>query len=248
MDQVNLYLEPVRALLLQVGSVLPKVAVALLIVLAGWVLAKVSRLVVKRALRAANLHVLTQRAGIDAFLELGGVRSDTSAVLAGLVYWFVIFISLLVAFNSLDLTYATDLLGRLVLFLPRVMLAVLILAFGTYFANFVGSSVTAYGRSVELRHAEQLGRLAKSAIIVFVILIALDEVQIGGDIIRPTFLILFGGVVFGLALAFGLGGQRWAAEWLDHWRVPGRGQPTTGHEPPPARVQAAAHEPPPARD
>jgi hypothetical protein len=224
MDQVNLYFEPVRALLVQVGTVLPKVAVALLIVLAGWVLAKVSRFVVRKALRAANLHVLSQRAGVDAFLERGGIRSDTIGILAWLVYWLVIFVSLLIAFNSLDLTYATDMLSRVVLFLPRAMLAVLILAFGTYFANFVGSSIATYGRNIEMRHAELLGRLAKSAIVVFVILIALDELEIGGEIIRLTFLILFAGIVLGLALAFGLGGQRWAAEWLDHWRAPGRGR------------------------
>lgn len=222
MDKVSLYFEPVRAFLVQIGTVLPKVLVALLIVLMGWILAKVSRFVVRKALRAVNLDVLTHRAGIDAFLERGGVRSDTIGILARLVYWLVIAISLLVAFNSLDLAYATDLLGRVVLFLPRVIVAVLILAFGTYFANFVGTSVTTYGRNVELPHSEVLGRLAKSAIVVFVMLIALDEVQVGGDILRITFLILFGGIVLGLALAFGLGGQRWAAEWLDHWRAPGR--------------------------
>ncbi len=224
MDQVNLYFEPVRALLVQVGTFLPKLAVAVVIVLVGWALAKAARFIVRKALRAANVNVLTQRAGIDGFLERGGVRTDTIGILAGLVYWLVIFVSLLVAFNGLDLTYATDMLGRVVLFLPRVIVAVLIVAFGMYFANFVGGAVVAYGKSIELRHAEMLGRLAKTAIAVFVTLIALDEMQVGGDIIRLTFLILFAGVVLGLALAFGIGGQRWAAEWLDHWRAPGREQ------------------------
>ena len=55
--------------------------------------------------------------------------------------------------------------------------------------------------------AELLGRLAQYAIMVFVVLIALDQLNVGGDIIRQTFLILLGGVVLALALAFGLGGQ-----------------------------------------
>jgi hypothetical protein len=218
--QVNLFLEPVRALLLQIGTFLPKFVLALVIALIGWGLAKLIRLVVRRALRAANLHVVAQRAGVDGFLERGGVRTDTIGILAGLVYWLMIFIALLVAFNSLDLAYASDLLGRLILFLPRVIVAILIIAFGTYFAGFVGQSVTAYGRGAELRQPELLGRIARSILLVFVALIALDEMQIGGDIIRLTFLILLAGVVLALALAFGLGGQQWAARWLEHWRAP----------------------------
>ena len=49
------------------------------------------------------------------------------------------------------------------------------------------------------------------------VLIALDQVNIGGDIVRQTFLILLAGVVFALALAFGLGGREWAAEFLERW-------------------------------
>lgn len=222
MNRVDLLFEPVRALLVQIGTFLPRFVLALVIVLVGWVVAKIIRLVIRKALRAANLHVVAQRAGVDGFLERGGMRTDTIGILAGLVYWLVILISLLVAFNSLDLAYASDLLGRIVLFVPRVIVAVLILAFGTYFAGFVGQSLAAYGRSAELRHAELLGRLTRSVILVFVALIALDEMQIGGDIIRLTFLILLSGVVLALALAFGLGGQQWAAQWLEHWRASDR--------------------------
>jgi hypothetical protein len=53
---------------------------------------------------------------------------------------------------------------------------------------------------------------------------ALDQVSIGGDIIRHSFLILLGGVVLGLALAFGLGGQKWAAQLLERWWSRGRGE------------------------
>ena len=50
-----------------------------------------------------------------------------------------------------------------------------------------------------------------------VVLIALDQMSIGGDIVRETFLIILAGVVFALALAFGLGGREWAAEFLERW-------------------------------
>ena len=108
-------------------------------------------------------------------------------------------------------------LPRVLLFVPKVLVALLILAFGAYFARFVGNSVSAYFRNVHLQDADLFANIARYAILAFVVLIALDQVNIGGDIVRETFLILLAGVVFALALAFGLGGREWAAEFLERW-------------------------------
>ena len=210
-------LEPARVFFVQVGDVLPRLIVAILVAIAGWLLAKVVRFAISRGLRAMNFHVLTERAGMDAFLRDGGVRADTTDVIALLFYWLVILAALVIGFNSLGLAYITDLLTRVVLFVPKVLVAVLILAFGAYFARFIDNAITAYCRNVHIQDAELLGRLARYAIITFVVLIALDQVNIGGDIVRQTFLIVLAGVVFALALAFGLGGKEWAAEFLERW-------------------------------
>ena len=54
----------------------------------------------------------------------------------------MILAALIIAFNGLGLTYVTDLLGRVVLFVPKLIVALLILAFGSYFARFVGDAVS----------------------------------------------------------------------------------------------------------
>ncbi|MGQ0547593.1 MAG: mechanosensitive ion channel family protein [Betaproteobacteria bacterium] len=217
MDRFGVMLEPVRVFMRQVGDFLPRLALALLVLFAGWIVAKMVRFAISRGLRAVNFNVLTERAGMDGFLRDGGVGADTTEILALLFYWLVILAALVIGFNLLGLTYITDLLGRVVLFVPRVIVALLILAFGAYFARFVGTAVTAYCRNVHLQDADLLGRLAQYAILTFVVLIALDQVNVGGDIVRQSFLILLAGVVFALALAFGIGGKDWAAEMLERW-------------------------------
>jgi flagellar biosynthesis protein FliQ len=217
MDSLEISLEPLRGFLRSVGDFLPRLALALVILVAGWIVAKMARFAIARGLRAVNFNVLTERAGMDGFLRDGGIRSDTTEIIALLVYWLVILASLVIGFNLMGLTYITDLLGRVILFLPKVMVALLILAFGAYFARFIGNAVTAYCRNVHVQDADILGRLAQYAIIAFVVLIALDQVNIGGDIVRQTFLIVLAGVVLALALAFGLGGKDWAAEMLERW-------------------------------
>jgi flagellar biosynthesis protein FliQ len=217
MDKVDMLLEPVRAFLVQVGHFLPKLALAVVVLIAGWMLAKLARFTVIKALRAINFNVLTERAGMDGFLEQGGVRSDTTEIFGVLIYWLVILAALIIAFNSLGLTYITDLLRQVVLFVPKVIVALLILAFGAYFARFVGGTVMTYCRNIGIQDGELLGTLAQYAIMTFVVLIALEQVDVGGEIVRVSFLIILGGAVFALALAFGLGGQAKVAKLLEHW-------------------------------
>ena len=217
MDNIAIHLEPLRAVLYQIGVFLPRVVLAVVVLIAGWLIAKVVRFAVVKALRAINFHVLTERAGIDTFLRQGGMATDASAVFGLLAYWLVILAALLIAFNGLGLTYVTDLLGRVVWFIPNLFVALLILAFGAYFARFVGDAVGNYGRNANVQDAHFLGKLAQYAILIFVVLIALDQVKIGGDIVRQSFLVILAGVVFALALAFGLAGKDWAAERIEHW-------------------------------
>jgi len=216
MDNVNVLLEPIRASLHQIGAFLPRVLLAILILIVGWLLAKAVRFALVKALRAINFNVVTEKAGVDHFLQQGGADLDTIRVLGALVYWLVILAALMIAFNSLELAYVTDLIGRIVLFVPKVIVAVVILVFGSYFARFVSAAVTTYLHNIGVGEAPLIGRLALYAITVFVVLIALDQLGLG-EIVRQTFLILIAAIGFALALAFGLGGQKRAAELIERW-------------------------------
>jgi hypothetical protein len=216
MEPIQTLWEPAREFLIQVAHFLPRALIAIVIVVAGWLLAKVIRFAVVKALRAINFHIVTEKAGLDGFLREGGGDVDTVDVLGLLIYWLVILTALLIAFNGLDLAYVSDLISRVVLFVPRVILAVVILAFGAYFGRFVGRAVMVYCRNIGMPDAMLLGRLTTYAVVVFVFVIALDQLGLG-EIIRQAFLIILGAVALALALAFGLGGQKRAAQFLDRW-------------------------------
>jgi hypothetical protein len=217
MNNVDMLLEPLRAFLAEMGVFLPRLALALAVVAGGWVLAKLAKFTVIKGLRALNFNVLTERAGVDNFLEQGGIQIDTVEIFGIIVFWAVILFALIIASNSLGLAYVTDLLTTVLWFVPRLFVALLILIFGAYFGRFMANVVTGYCRTARIQDAELLGGLTYYALLTFVVLIALDQMQVGGDIIRQSFLIILAGVVFALALAFGLGGQRWAGELLERW-------------------------------
>lgn len=217
MERVDVYLEPVRAFLFELGAFLPRLGVAIVVMLLGILLAKAARFAIQRGLRAINFHILTKRSGMDSFLKKGGTLIDTVDLFGLLAYWLVILIALVVAFNGLGLTHVTELLGRVMWFVPKVIVALLILAFGAYFARFVANAVYTYCENADIRDGESLSRLARYAIMAFVVMIALDQMEVGGTIIRDAFLIVLGGIVLAIALAFGLGGREWAAARLEEW-------------------------------
>ncbi|HLS57563.1 MAG TPA: hypothetical protein VK052_15940 [Zeimonas sp.] len=217
MERVDMMLEPVRAFLAQLGAFMPRLLLAAAVLVAGWLIAKAVRFAVVRALRAVNFHVVTERAGIDDFLVQGGLREGSIGLFGTLAWWLVMLAALVIAFNGLGLTYITDLLGKVMLFVPKLVVALVIVAFGAYFARFVSTAVTAWCKGIGMPDAAFLGRLARIAILGFVALIALDQVEVGGDIVRQSFLVVLAGVVLALALAFGLGARDRAEEMLERW-------------------------------
>ena len=217
MQSIDMLVEATREFLHQTAAFLPKLLLALLVVAVGWLVAKAIRFAVERALRAINFNVLTERAGTDNFLKQAGMGGDTTTLFGLLAFWVVVLASLIIAFNGMGLTYITDLLGRVVLFTPKLLIGMLIMVFGSYFARFVGGAVQNYCLDAQIPDADVLGRLVRYAIMLFVIMIALSQVEVGGDIVQRTFLIILAGLMLAIALAFGLGGKEWAASLLERW-------------------------------
>ena len=217
MENINVMLEPVHAFLNQIGAFMPRLAIALGVLVGGWLIAKAFRYSLVKALRALNFNVLTERAGVDSFLQQSGTEKDTTEMIGWLAYATAILVSLIIAFNSLGLMQVTDLLSKVLLFVPRILVALLITVFGSYFARFLGMAVQNYCRAAAISDGDLLGRVARYAVLTFVLLLAIDHLDIGGGLIQQTFLILLAGLVFAGALAFGLGARNHAEALLNRW-------------------------------
>ena len=169
---------------------LPKLLLAFASWCVGWLFAKAVRFAVERALRAINFNVLTERAGTDHFLQQGGLRGDTTTLFGFFAYWVVILATLIIALQRLGLAHFTDLLHRSCCSLPKVLVAMLVVVFGSYFARFVGNAVTTYCEEAQIPDGDLLGKIAQYLIMAFVIMIALSQVEVGGDIVQRTFLVI----------------------------------------------------------
>lgn len=217
MQSIDVMVDTTREFLHQIALFVPRLAVGLVVVAVGWFVAKGVRFAIERGLRAVNFNVLTERAGTDHFLQRGGLRGDTTTVFGILAFWIVVIAALMIAFNGLGLGYVTDLLQRVELFTPRVAVAGVVIVLGSYFARFVGEAIDNYCASAQIPDGDMIGRIVRYIIMTFVLMIALSQMEVGGDFIQHAFLIVLAGVVLTFALAFGLGGREWAATMLERW-------------------------------
>lgn len=196
-------------------AALPRILGAVLLLVAGWLVAKLARRLAIRLLRFLKVDVLAEQAGMEDVLMRGEVRYTTVTILANLLYWFILFASTLAALNVLGLQAADDLFHRIVLYVPNVFVALVVLIFGTVFARFVKVASFTYLSNIGVDGAEVISAVAQIAVVIFVISVALEQLAIGGQVLVSAFQIVFGAVCLAFALAFGLGGRDWAARVIE---------------------------------
>jgi hypothetical protein len=195
----------------QMAAYLPSLIGALLILIIGWIIAKIFRALSVKFLKLIRFNVVTEKAKVDQFLTDGGVKRSTIEIIGSLFYWLIMLIVILTAFNSLGLSAASALFNQVFLFIPNIIVAVLVLILGLFLANFLSQALVTYLRNIEIDNAEFIGKLTNYAIIIFVVSLSLTQLNIGKELISNAFLIVFSAVCLAMALAFGIGGKEWAA-------------------------------------
>ena len=99
--QIDLFLTSLHAFWGQIAVFLPKFLAALVLLLAGWLLARLLRAGVKRGLEALGFEHIAQKSGLEALLRQGGVELSLAGVIGGLVYWLVLLVVAVSAANKI---------------------------------------------------------------------------------------------------------------------------------------------------
>ena len=217
-DQITQILESLRNSWYQVAAFMPRLVAALLLLSVGWLLARLAEWIAVQVLRRVRAEEAAEQAGVDDFLLRGGVRFTLVTLVGRTIYWGVLLIFSLAMFNVLGLTVGADLMAQVVDYVPNVVAALIVVAFGSLGAKFVRGIVEAYLNNMGVKEATNLGLLVYGALLAFVAILALEQLRIDVALLRSAFELAFGGLCLGLALAFGLGGRAWAESILDRTR------------------------------
>jgi hypothetical protein len=202
------------------GELIPALLGALIIVFAGYLLARVLEKLVERFLRRIRLNTLLERGGVTQAVERSGSEVNPTRVLSNLVFWLVMFAVILIAANALGLQSLANVFSELVSYIPSVIAAIVIILIGIVLGGFVGGLIAA---AVGAMHGGRaLARIGRGGVILLAVFMALQELGIATDIVTTAFAILFGAIALALALSFGLGNRELAGqvtrEWYEQYR------------------------------
>ena len=216
-EQLNIFLESSQQFLNEIAVALPQIIGAILILLIGWIIARIVKRLSIKGLKLVRFNYLTEKSGIEKFLDKGGVKVSAIDVIGTLIYWIIMLVVILATLNSLKLTAASTLFNQIMLYIPNIIVAIVILMIGIYLARLVSSVLVTSLKNMEEKTALTIGLVANYAIIVFTVFIILGQLKIAGSIVTYAFILLFGAICLALGLAFGLGGKEWASQVISKY-------------------------------
>jgi hypothetical protein len=206
MDFLNLILEPLQDVFLKFKEFVPSLLAMLVILLLGILLAKLLRVVLLKFLLAIQFDSWSDRMGFTTLMRKGDLWLKPSAVLAGIVFWILVIVTLMAGLGALNVTAIDNLVGQFFNYLPRVFSAAVILAIGYLFTSFISRAVLIAVANGGYHYARLLAEAIRVLLMLMILAMVMEQLQIATSIVLAAFSILFGGIVIALAIAFGVGG------------------------------------------
>lgn len=214
------FLDRLQESFAQFWEYIPALFGAVVVLLAGYLLAKLVQKGSARVLRRLHLNDVLKKGGVVPLDRVGAHLNPTLAV-ANLLFWLVMFSALLLAANALGLESLASLFGELVGYIPSVVAAVVIIIVGIVLGDFVGGLIGA--STVSLHGGPTLARVGKGGVVLLAVFMSLQELGVATEIVTTAFAIIFGAIALAMALSFGLGNRELAAEitreWYDRYKA-----------------------------
>lgn len=215
MQQLDIFVASLTSFWTELARFVPQLIAALVLLFLGWMLAKLARTGVMRLLTLLKFDKATEKSGLEAFMKHADLDLSVGKLLGNLVYWLIILVMIVTVANSLGLSMVAELFNKVVLYIPNVIVAILVLVFGTILARFINRLVFAWLNNMEFEGALTVSTFSEYAMLVFVFFMAMEQLQIANELLTAAFIISFGAIGLAFAIAFGLGARDWAAKVVE---------------------------------
>lgn len=207
--------EPLKDFLQKLAHFLPNFFSALIVFAIGLLLAWAVKILIVKLFKLLKFDALSVRLGVSETLKKMAVTDSPEKLLGRFFYWITVIIFFIVSLYLLELPTIEHLLEKLLLYLPNVLIAAVILVVGFILGNFLGRATLIASVNAGIGFAGVLSRTIKMIAVLLAFVMAMEQLGIARSAVITAFTIVFGGLVFALSLAFGLGGQTIARKYLE---------------------------------
>lgn len=201
------WLEAFRGVSATVVDHLPAILGSLLLIAAGWVVAKLLALV-GRSLTERLLERISGGQALANALDASGARAAAPRIVGAFVFWIVLTLFVVATVEILGLPVLTDLLGRLAAYLPNIIAAIALVIGGLVAARLARGSVVRAVTVMRLeRQAESLAGLAQALVVAVACVMALEQLGLKGRVLELMLAVSLGSILLAAGLAFALGAR-----------------------------------------
>jgi len=189
------------------AAFMPRALTALVVFLAGLLLAKIVARLIKTTFARLKIDDLLERVGLTEILQKLGLRETPGYLLSCLVFYLLLLLFTQSAAEAVGLAAISGSITAFFSYLPHFVAAAIVLLIGMLVAQFAGGAVTRSARDSGIEFAAILGRIVSSLVVFLAGLMAVTQLRIDTEIIHSVVLILLAGAALALALSFGLGSR-----------------------------------------
>ncbi len=200
---------------------LPRLVVMLIIAFVGWVIAILCKVLVRGILRVTKFSKLSESAGATQLLKKAELPSSTE-LLSRFVFWVAWVGFILLGVSVLGIAGLQDSISRFFLFLPRLFVALVILFVGSLAASFFSRAALLAAVNANFRASRLLSTSVRIIISIFALSMVFEVLGFAEGTVLIAFGTVFGAVMLGLAIAFGIGGKDLAREFLERRLASGK--------------------------
>jgi len=195
-------------------SFIPVLLGAIIIFVIGWFFAVLIGKIITEILKRLKFNQIFEKGTWKTALEKAEIKVDAAGFIGAIIKWVLVIAVLQIAVGILGWTDFAVLLGKVIDYLPNVIVAALIFVVAVIVADILEKVVVAAAESVRFTYARFAGTIVKWAIWIFAILAILRQLVIAPELVETLFNAIVYGVVAIFVIAFGLGGKDVAAEML----------------------------------
>ena len=214
----------------ELGRVAPALVAAVLVLLAGYLFAKQIERWVDRLLKRMDFNKMAQEGGLAEAVGRARPYLDPVHAMGKLMFWLVMLVVILLASAALGLESINQMFGMMLSFIPTLIAGIVIVILGIIVGEFVRGLIVASAGGVG--GVPLLAKLAKTAVVMIAIFMALQQVGVAEEIVTAAFTLIVGAVALAAGLAFGLGNRELAGEITRKWYEEGKRKNRRKTDPP----------------
>jgi len=184
-------------------TVLPSLLAALVLVLGAWVVAAFARWLLYRVFKGPAIDRFLRTSGLAFMLDPRG-RLRATRLVAETVYWCILLSGILLGLSAFDTRITTMIIEKLVLLMPKLVVAGGILLAGFWLSHYLGRRTVVWAVNENVPSPRRVATAVRVLIMFVAVVVAANQLDFASSVFLAAFIILVGGAVLTVSLAAGI--------------------------------------------